>query len=64
MAQIKSNLSKITITTNKTKTKNKKVNKLELTFILHENPIKTKIKEPFAGLLNLILVRSNVNEND
>ncbi len=31
MAQTKSNLSKITIITNKAKTKNKKVNKLELT---------------------------------
>ncbi len=44
MAQTKSNLSKITITTNKTKTKNKKVNKLELTVRLHENQIKNKIK--------------------
>ncbi len=44
MAQTKSNLSKITINTNKTKTKNKKVNNLELNVILHENPIKNKIK--------------------
>ncbi|ALA97823.1 hypothetical protein SKUN_00936 [Spiroplasma kunkelii CR2-3x] len=48
MAQTKSNLSKKSIT-NKPKIKNKKVNKLELTVRLHENPIKTKIKELVAG---------------
>ncbi|UZQ30221.1 MAG: hypothetical protein OHM56_01380 [Spiroplasma phoeniceum] len=49
MPQTKSNLSKITTTTNKTKTKNKRVNKLELTVRLYENPIKTKIKALVAG---------------
>ncbi len=48
MAQTKSNLYKKTII-NKTKIKNKKVNKLELTVRLHENPIKTKIKALIAG---------------
>ncbi|MBH8623538.1 hypothetical protein [Spiroplasma sp. hyd1] len=48
MAQAKSNLSKKSIT-NKPKIKNKKVNKLELTVRLHENPIKTKIKALVAG---------------
>ncbi|AXF95360.1 hypothetical protein [Spiroplasma phoeniceum] len=48
MAQTKSNLSKKSIT-NKPKIKNKKVNKLELTVKLHENPIKTKIKALVAG---------------
>lgn len=47
--QTKSNLFKTTVTTNKTKTKNKRVNKLELTVRLHENPIKTKIKVLVAG---------------
>ncbi len=47
-AQKKSNLTKKSIT-NKPKIKNKKVNKLELTVILHENPIKTKIKALIAG---------------
>jgi len=48
MAERKSNLSKTSVT-NKTKIKNKKVNKLELTVRLHENPIKTKIKALVAG---------------
>jgi len=48
MAQAKSNLPKKSIT-NKPKIKNKKVNKLELTVRLHENPIKTKIKALVAG---------------
>ncbi len=48
MAQLKSNLPKKSIT-NKPKIKNKKINKLELTVILHENPIKTKIKALVAG---------------
>ncbi len=48
MAQTKSNLSKKP-TTNKLKIKNKRVNKLELTVILHENTIKTKIKALVAG---------------
>ncbi len=48
MAQTKSNLPKKSIT-NKSKIKNKKVNKLELTVRLHENPIKTKIKALVAG---------------
>ncbi|MFJ1522755.1 hypothetical protein [Spiroplasma sp. ald] len=48
MAQAKSNLPKKS-TTNKPKIKNKKVNKLELTVRLHENPIKTKIKALVAG---------------
>lgn len=48
MAQSKSNLPKKTIT-NKPKIKNKKINKLELTVRLHENPIKTKIKALVAG---------------
>ncbi|AHF60801.1 hypothetical protein P344_02070 [Spiroplasma mirum ATCC 29335] len=43
MAQTKSNLPK-KLLTNKPKIKNKRVNKLELTVRLHENPIKTKIK--------------------
>ncbi len=49
MAQTKSNLPKKTVNTNKTKIKNKRVNKLELTVRLHENPIKTKIKALVAG---------------
>ncbi|UZQ30438.1 MAG: hypothetical protein OHM56_02575 [Spiroplasma phoeniceum] len=49
MVKTKSNLSKTTVTTNKTKTKNKRVNKLELTVRLHENQIKTKIKALVAG---------------
>ncbi|WP_253301134.1 hypothetical protein [Spiroplasma endosymbiont of Phyllotreta cruciferae] len=48
MAQTKSNLPKKLIT-NKPKIKNKRVNKLELTVRLHENPIKTKIKALVAG---------------
>lgn len=48
MAQTKSNLPKKSIT-NKSKIKNKKVNKLELTVRLYENPIKTKIKALVAG---------------
>jgi len=48
MFQTKSNLPKKTIT-NKPKIKIKKVNKLELTVRLHENPIKTKIKALVAG---------------
>ncbi len=48
MAQTKSNLPKKSIT-NKSKIKNKKVNKLELTVRLHENPIKTKIKALVTG---------------
>ncbi|WP_338989268.1 hypothetical protein [Spiroplasma endosymbiont of Seladonia tumulorum] len=48
MSQTKSNLPKKSIT-NKPKIKNKKVNKLELTVRLHENPIKTKIKALVAG---------------
>ncbi|WP_348734882.1 hypothetical protein [Spiroplasma endosymbiont of Ammophila pubescens] len=48
MAQTKSNLPKKSIT-NKPKIKNKKVNKLELTVRLHENPIKTKINAFVAG---------------
>ncbi|WP_348734944.1 hypothetical protein [Spiroplasma endosymbiont of Ammophila pubescens] len=48
MSQTKSNLSKKSIT-NKPKIKNKKVNKLELTVRLHENPIKTKINALVAG---------------
>ncbi len=48
MAQTKSNLPKKSIN-NKPKIKNKRVNKLELTVRLHENPIKTKIKELVAG---------------
>ncbi len=48
MTQLKSNLSKKP-TTNKLKIKNKRVNKLELTVRLHENPIKTKIKALVAG---------------
>ncbi|WP_338954632.1 hypothetical protein [Spiroplasma endosymbiont of Polydrusus cervinus] len=48
MAQTKSNLPKKSIT-NKPKIKNKRVNKLELTVRLHENPIKTKIKALVAG---------------
>lgn len=48
MAQTKSNLPKKSIT-NKPKIKNKKVNKLELTGRLHDNPIKTKIKALVAG---------------
>ncbi|KAF0850781.1 MAG: hypothetical protein EIB84_03165 [Spiroplasma poulsonii] len=48
MQQIKNNLSKTSVT-NKTKIKNKKINKLELTVRLHENPIKTKIKALVAG---------------
>ncbi|UZQ29427.1 MAG: hypothetical protein OHM56_09640 [Spiroplasma phoeniceum] len=48
MAQTKRNLPKKSIT-NKPKMKNKKVNKLELTVRLHENPIKTKIKALVAG---------------
>ncbi|AXF95037.1 hypothetical protein [Spiroplasma phoeniceum] len=48
MAQTKSNLSKKSIT-NKPKIKNKKVNKLELTVKLYENPIKTKIKALVAA---------------
>ncbi|WP_348735930.1 hypothetical protein [Spiroplasma endosymbiont of Ammophila pubescens] len=48
MSQTKSNLLKKSIT-NKPKIKNKKVNKLELTVRLHENPIKTKIKALVAG---------------
>ncbi len=48
MAQTKSNLPKKSIT-NKPKMKNKRVNKLELTVRLHENPIKTKIKALVAG---------------
>ncbi len=49
MTQTKSNLSKKTVNTNKAKIKNKRVNKLELTVRLHENPIKTKIKALVAG---------------
>ncbi|UZQ31117.1 MAG: hypothetical protein OHM56_06500 [Spiroplasma phoeniceum] len=49
MSQTKSNLSKTTITTNKIKTKSKRVNKLELTVRLHEKPIKNKIKALVAG---------------
>ncbi|ALA97684.1 hypothetical protein SKUN_00794 [Spiroplasma kunkelii CR2-3x] len=64
MAQTKSNLHKKTIT-NKPKLKNKKVNKLELTVRLHENPIKTKIKALVAGgVLKLMLALLNVNERD
>ncbi len=48
MTQTKSNLPKKSIT-NKSKIKNKKVNKLELTVRLHENTIKTKIKALVAG---------------
>ncbi|WP_338966232.1 MULTISPECIES: hypothetical protein [unclassified Spiroplasma] len=48
MIQTKSNLTKKSIT-NKPKIKNKKINKLELTVRLHENPIKTKIKALVAG---------------
>ncbi len=48
MAQLKSNLPKKSIT-NKPKIKNKKINKLELTVRLHENPIKTKIKALVTG---------------
>ncbi|RUP75528.1 hypothetical protein D6D54_08480, partial [Spiroplasma poulsonii] len=48
MAERKSNLSKKSVT-NKTKIKNKRINKLELTVRLHENPIKTKIKALVAG---------------
>ncbi len=48
MAQTKSNLPKKSIN-NKPKIKNKRVNKLELTVRLHENPIKTKIKALVAG---------------
>ncbi|MBW3057785.1 hypothetical protein D6D54_00995 [Spiroplasma poulsonii] len=44
----KSNLSKTSVT-NKPKIKNKRINKLELTVRLHENPIKTKIKALVAG---------------
>jgi hypothetical protein len=43
MTQTKSNLPKKSII-NKHKIKNKKVNKLELTVRLYENPIKIKIK--------------------
>lgn len=48
MVERKSNLSKTSVT-NKTKIKNKRINKLELTVRLHENPIKTKIKALVAG---------------
>lgn len=48
MAERKSNLSKKSVT-NKNKIKNKRINKLELTVRLHENPIKTKIKALVAG---------------
>ncbi len=48
MSQTKSNLSKKSIT-NKHKIKNKKFNNLELTFRLHENSIKNKIKVLVAG---------------
>ncbi|UZQ30485.1 MAG: hypothetical protein OHM56_02845 [Spiroplasma phoeniceum] len=48
MAKTKSNLPKKSIT-NKPKIKNKRVNKLELTVRLHENPIKNKIKALVAG---------------
>ncbi len=48
MARLKSNLPKKSIT-NKPKIKNKRINKLELTVRLHENPIKTKIKALVAG---------------
>ncbi len=48
MPQTKSNLPKKSLT-NKPKIKNKKINKLELTVRLHENPIKTKIKALVAG---------------
>lgn len=48
MAEIKSNLPKKKIT-NKPKMMNKRINKLELTVRLHENPIKTKIKALVAG---------------
>ncbi|WP_374696290.1 hypothetical protein [Spiroplasma endosymbiont of Polydrusus formosus] len=48
MSQTKSNLPKKSII-NKPKTKNKRINKLELTVRLHENQIKTKIKAPVAG---------------
>ncbi len=41
MVQTKSNLPKKSII-NKPKTKNKRINKLELTVRLHENPIKTQ----------------------
>ncbi len=64
MAQTKSNLSKKSIT-NKPKIKNKRVNKLELTVRLHENPIKTKIKALVAvAVLKLMFVRLNVNDTD
>ncbi len=48
MTQLKSNLPKKSLT-NKPKIKNKRVNKLELTVRLNENPIKTKIKALVAG---------------
>lgn len=49
MPQTKSNLPKKTAIS-KTKNKvNKRINKLELTVRLHENPIKTKIKALVAG---------------
>ncbi|WP_425378910.1 hypothetical protein [Spiroplasma endosymbiont of Polydrusus pterygomalis] len=48
ISQTKSNLCKTTVTPKKTKTK-KRVNKLELTVRLHENPVKTKIKALVAG---------------
>ncbi|RUO86608.1 hypothetical protein [Spiroplasma endosymbiont of Megaselia nigra] len=48
MAERKSNLSKTSVT-NKTKIKNKRINKLELNVRLYENPIKTKIKALVAG---------------
>ncbi len=61
----KSNLSKITINTNNTKTKNKKVNKLKLTVRLHENLIKTKINSLVArGAPRFMLVLPNVNGAD
>lgn len=47
MPQVKSNLSK-KIISNKPKTK-KRINILELTVRLHENPIKNKIKALVAG---------------
>ncbi len=64
MTQTKSNLSK-KIITNKHKTKNKIVNKLELNVRLHENPIKTNIKALVAGrALKLMLAPINVSGMD
>ncbi len=64
MAQTKSNLPKKSIT-NKSKIKNKKVNKLELTVRDYMKiRLKPKLRHWLLVVLKLMIVRLNVNETD